>query len=270
MFIAMAMCTSAIAGILAVGASRKPDPVETAQPVDTQEVLTAARDVAAGESLRGAVIWTAWPASLVTSSVITRRSQPDALSEYEHRTVQNRLFAGDPIRIQHFNKPLVNAMSASLPAGMRAVAIKVSSETTAGGFILPGDFVDVIMSRKRNDSNKGSERDAAVFGEQPSYVTETILANVRVLAIDQDISDETASKTTLLGQTATLELTQRQAEIVTVAQQLSDRLTLTLRSSAEKDVQVMRDADHLILSPDAGEGIRVISGGSVHEFGVIH
>src|SRR5690606_15432540 len=120
------------------------------------------------------------------------------------------------------------------------------SDTTAGGFILPNDFVDVIMSRRRDETSNGTPRDAGAFGAKPAFITETILSNVKVLAIDQATQDTSGGKNVLIGQTATLELTPKQAEIATLAQQLSDRLTLTLRSSADIGVGDEGDSEHLV------------------------
>ena len=114
-------------------------------------------------------------------------------------------------------------MSAILPEGKRAVATRIAADTSAGGFILPNDRVDVIMTRQAPNANGES-------GTQ--YITETILNNVRVLAIDQTIEEKNGEKV-VVGQTATLELTPQQAQILTVAQQMSDRLTLALRSIAD-------------------------------------
>ena len=111
-------------------------------------------------------------------------------------------------------------MSSILPSGKRAVATQIAADTSAGGFILPNDYVDVIMTR-RSDAAR-----AATGG----FITETILKNIRVLAIDQTIQEDEEGKKVKVGETATLELTPQQAEIITVAQQMADRLTLALRS----------------------------------------
>ena len=65
---------------------------------------------------------------------------------------------------------------------MRAIAIRVAAETSAGGFILPNDHVDIVMSYKNPDAN------------DDSWLTETVLQNVRVLAIDQVIEEKDGQK----------------------------------------------------------------------------
>jgi pilus assembly protein CpaB len=115
-------------------------------------------------------------------------------------------------------------MSAILPEGMRAVAIKIdnSGDSSAGGFILPNDRVDVIRVARDDDATKvkGVEVDTA----------QTILANVRVLAIGQNVQEENGKKV-VTGANATLELSERQAEIVVLAQHEGNaNLHLALRS----------------------------------------
>jgi pilus assembly protein CpaB len=90
-------------------------------------------------------------------------------------------------------------MAAILPSGMRAVATQITPESGVGGFILPNDRVDVIMT-PRNRDDKSGER-----------TSETILRNIRVLAIDQNVEEKNGQKV-VVGKTATLELTPGQAE----------------------------------------------------------
>src|SRR5262249_53161737 len=110
-------------------------------------------------------------------------------------------------------------MAAILPSGMRAVSTEISPETGAGGFILPNDRVDVILSKRANN-------DAKQGNKQP--VSETILTNVRVLAIDQTVEEKNGQRV-VVGKTATVELSPRQAETLTQARQLGT-LSLALRS----------------------------------------
>jgi pilus assembly protein CpaB len=105
---------------------------------------------------------------------------------------------------------------------MRAVSTEISPETGAGGFILPGDRVDVIVTirRDKDDKKKNKEEEAAT--------SETVLNNVRVLAIDQTVEEKNGQKV-VVGKTATLELSQRQAETLALSRQLGV-LSLALRS----------------------------------------
>jgi pilus assembly protein CpaB len=159
-------------------------------------------------------------------------------------------------------------MAAILPSGMRAISTPIREETAAGGFILPNDRVDVIMSRKSPDPAANGGND---------YLTETILNNVRVLAIDQTIENAQANSSstkggdgsqTVIGQTATLELSPQQAQIIAVAQQMTDqaggRLTLALRSVADSRVQPgdsAADAVHLIGATKKNGAITIVRDG---------
>ena len=128
---------------------------------------------------------------------------------------------GEPIR----EAKLVNAkgsgfMAAILPSGMRAISTQISPETGAGGFILPNDHVDVILTRRDRDAEKAAGGD--------THSSETILANIRVLAIDQNVQEKDGQKV-VVGKTATLGLTPAQTETLALSQQLGS-LSLALRS----------------------------------------
>jgi len=108
-----------------------------------------------------------------------------------------------------------------LPAGMRAMAVPVKVETAAGGFILPGDRVDVILSKQIQPES----------GRNNLIVTSTVLKNIKVLAIDQ-VSKADKDETTVVGATATMEVSATDAEVLALAKSSGD-LSLTLRSYAD-------------------------------------
>jgi pilus assembly protein CpaB len=87
-----------------------------------------------------------------------------------------------------------------LGAGMRAISITISADSGAGGFILPNDRVDLLLTQKLD-------------GSPPRVKVTTVLSDVRVLAVDQTFKQEKDTKT-VLGKTATLELSPDQAEII--------------------------------------------------------
>src|SRR5258708_34437785 len=111
-------------------------------------------------------------------------------------------------------------MAAILPAGMRAVSTEISPETGAGGFILPNDRVDVILSKREKNPDRGSSADIVN--------SEGILSNVRVVAIDQAPKEKDA-QASVGGKTVTLELKPEQAEALARARQ-SGTMSLALRS----------------------------------------
>jgi pilus assembly protein CpaB len=115
-------------------------------------------------------------------------------------------------------------LSAMLPSGKRAVATKTSPQAGAGGFILPNDHVDVVLTRTEANSGRSGRE---------SYVSETVLENVRVLAIDQS-TEEKDGRMVVVGDVATLELDPEQVEVLALAGQLGD-ISLSLRSIMDGD-----------------------------------
>jgi pilus assembly protein CpaB len=139
--------------------------------------------------------------------------------------------SGEPIREQKLVKADGSGfMAAILPTGMRAVSTEITPETGAGGFILPNDRIDVILSRhEKNPDRQGVEL----------VQSETVLTNIRVLAIDQ-APKEKDGQTSVVGRTVTLELTPDQAETLARVRQ-SGTLSLALRSIA--DVNLVENSD---------------------------
>src|SRR5690606_16094046 len=130
-----------------------------------------------------------------------------------------------------------------LPPGKRAVAIRVSAEKTAGGFILPNDRVDVIHTITRPGE----------AGAPGTSASRTILKNIRVLAVDQIANDPKGQA--VVGKTATLELSPTQAEAVATGQ-IAGVLSLALRSVADSD-------DEAILVQEKQTSIRIIRAGQI-------
>ena len=124
-------------------------------------------------------------------------------------------------------------LAAVLPKGMRAVSMEVSAESGAGGFILPDDHVDIMLTRH----DKAAEKLSGV----EKIVSETILRNVRVLAIDQAV-EEKAGQKVVVGKTATLELTPDQAETLALSRQ-HGTLSLALRSLVDSQSSTVEGGD---------------------------
>lgn len=225
-------------------------------PLNTTEVLVAAKDIPVGTSIDPAAIeWRTWPEAGLSPSYITRKAKPNAANDLSGAIAKNSFFTGEPIteaKLAYTGRDK-GFMSAILPAGMRAVATPISASTGAGGFILPNDRVDVIMTRKLATSQSSANESRS----EEQYVPETILTNIRVLAIDQQVRDE-AGKQVVTGQTATLELTADQAEILAAAQRMSDRLTLALRSLADAKVAPGGGATHTVENRTGTSAMSVI------------
>lgn len=220
------------------------------------DVLVLTGDVPIGGMVESNVSWQPWPSDAVNPNFITRETEPDAAEKFKNSVARLAMYSGEPLRKSKLIGEGQSFMSAVLPSGMRAVATTISADTSAGGFILPNDYVDVIMSR-RADASKA----------EAGFVTETILQNIRVLAIDQAIQEDEEGKKVKVGETATLELTPQQAEIITVAQQMADRLTLALRSVADTQDKNLAEADYLVSGSGKRGTVRLIKSGEISESG---
>lgn len=199
--------------------------VQGPPPPATDQVLVATRDLSYGTALNEPdTAWIEWPKNAVPNGVMRRSEAPDAKEDIKGSFVRNPISNGEPVRRERLVKgQTAGLMSTMLPAGRRAVAIDVSPNTTAGGFILPNDHVDVI--RTFRDQEQAKERGADAVG------SEVVLANVRVLAMGQTIETKNG-ESVVTGATATLELDPRQAELVVLAQR-TGQLALALRSLAD-------------------------------------
>lgn len=217
------------------------------------EVLVLDSDIPMGAPLGNQISWQSWPASGVAEGFITRSSEPAALEEMKGAIARVAMYKGEPLRRSKLIGEGQSFMSSILPSGKRAVATQIAADTSAGGFILPNDYVDVIMTRRG--------------GEGSGYVTETILKNIRVLAIDQAIQEDEEGRKVRVGDTATLELTPQQAEIITVAQQMADRLALSLRAVVDATDTIQEEADYLVSGSGRRGTVRLIRSGEVTEVG---
>jgi pilus assembly protein CpaB len=239
----IAVGAGGVAAYLASGSdtTKAPEPVVQLQTVD---VLVAKNDIGLGRSVTADDLqWQTWPAAAASNNFIRRNERPEATKEVIGSIARAPFIAGEPIREPKLVKANGSGfMAAILPTGMRAVSTEISPETGAGGFILPNDRVDVILSKREKNPDKNG----------PDLVhAEIILSNIRVLAIDQ-APKEKDGQNAVVGKTATLELKSEQAEILARARQ-SGTLSLALRSIAdvnapEKPVDVVK----------RGEGVNVV------------
>ena len=223
------------------------------------KVLVAAKDLEAGSRLTAAdMIWKDWAVSAVDASWVTdgtvpipakgqtapavqkpdgavarvTRAATEAVtqaskSDFVGAVVRETILAGEPI-VARKVVPAGDSgyMAAYLEPGMRAMAIRVTVETAAGGFILPGDRVDVLLTRETNLANMGAQE-----GDRPRFSSSTVLQNVKVLAIDQSTSVSDAEQA-VVGATATLEVRPGDAEALALAKSEGE-LSLVLRSYAD-------------------------------------
>lgn len=233
----LAAAAALAAGLMARGMVSKPAPTDKEiveiNKTKTVDVLIAAKDVKMGEKLSdGAIGWRSWPQDNVVENMITKDAKPDALETIQAGRARANIYNGEIIVEKKVVLPGDRGFLASiLPKGMRAMSVAISERSSAGGFILPNDRVDVILTKKSS-------------GEGGSLVSsETVLANVRVLAINQNYRQEQEGDTIAVpeGKTATIELTARQAEVIAEVESMGE-LSLSLRSIAESDGKQLEEA----------------------------
>jgi pilus assembly protein CpaB len=245
--LAIALSAGGVAAYLASGSDNKPAAVEPVAKLQTDEVLVAKSDIGLGQTVSPDNLqWQTWPAGGASNNFIRRSDRPEATSQIAGSIARAPFIAGEPIR----EPKLVRAngsgfMAAILPTGMRAVSTEISPETGAGGFILPNDHVDVILSKR--------ERNAALPGSPEVVNSEVILPNVRVLAIDQ-APKEKDGQNNVVGKTVTLELKPEQAETLARSRQ-SGTLSLALRSIADIMAENKTETDP---SPKRGDSVNVV------------
>jgi pilus assembly protein CpaB len=212
-----------------------------------EDVLVASLELGQGQKLGDAnVRWQRWPKAAISPGFISRDAKPDAMATLKDAVVRSPFLSGEPIREDKLTRGSSGLLATTLPSGKRAVAIRVNAESTAGGFILPYDRVDVIQT----------------IGGQAAggsgILSRTLLSNIRVLAVDQ-ATNEPKDQIVAIGKTVTLELSPTQTEAIITAQAVGS-LSLALRSltdSAEaskehsetkRSVQILRGGRSEILS----------------------
>lgn len=252
--LAVAAVSAGVAGFLALQVARngsvsvtQTETVIEREP--TINVLVAKESLPVGTRLNAdAIAWAPWPKGSIVEGFITDQNRPDAIQTLDGAIARMPIFNGEPIRQEKIADSSSRIMSSLLPSGKRAVATEITVATGAGGFILPNDRVDVIMVRKNSTGG---------------FLTENVLSNVRVLAVDQQIQENPDGSKTVLGTTATLELTPDQTKVISVAQQMAERLSLALRSVADAQEPDTGAADYLLSGSDGVPQVQVIKTGQI-------
>ena len=235
----------------AMGGKPAPAPVAEAAPSNKPmtQVLVAKRDLAIGDRLvAGDVAWQPWPSDAVNAAFITNGAADPVPTKtaakaakavgdvaegmiggvtpekaVEGAIVRDPILSGEPITARKIVRGGEGGyLSVVLGPGKRAMAVPVTSETAVGGFILPGDRVDVIQTREAQSVGEGDG------GSAKQIVAETIIQNVRVLALDQSTEAGKDAKT-IVASTATLEVGPIEAEALSRAK-AGGPVTLTLRA----------------------------------------
>jgi pilus assembly protein CpaB len=223
----IALGAGGVAAYLASGSDSKAPsaPAEPVAQLQTVDVLVAKADISLGQTVTpNEMQWQTWPAATASSSFIRRNDRPEATKEITGSIARSPFIAGEPIREPKLIKANGSGfMAAILPQGMRAISTEISPETGAGGFILPNDRVDVILTRREKNPDPKATGDLVV--------PKIILSNIRVLAIDQAPKEKDGTNN-VVGKTVTLELKPEQVTLLAAARQ-AGTLSLALRSIAD-------------------------------------
>jgi len=261
-----------VRGMLSPKAPPAPVMAAAAPEKPMAQVLVAKRDLAIGVRLTPAdMTWQPWPAEALNPAFVTDGAAPAVapakttdkavqaatrattdlvmaqgpMQAFEGAIIKEAIMKGEPVMAHKVVRAGQSGyMAVVVSPGMRAMSVPINAETAAGGFILPGDRVDVLQSRKGAD-DKG-------------FITETLMRNVRVLAIDQQTAPGKDGKS-IVGAVATLELPASDIELLARGKAQGE-MQLALRSYADIGGATGRGG-----GSRGGEGLRVYRGGEVSE-----
>lgn len=190
-------------------------------------ILVAAKALPAGHFLRTEdFTWQSWPDDDLSKSYMVKGAIN--LDTVVGSVVKSGIAMGEPITdVRIVKKGERGFLAAIVTPGFRAITVSLQAGAGLSGLTIPGDRVDLILTMDVPSASKDS---------QPRRMSETVLQDIRVLAVDQKIDDEAHNAP--LARTATLEVTPKEAEVVTLLTEMG-KLSMTLRSvgSAENDAK---------------------------------
>ncbi|WP_234053765.1 MULTISPECIES: Flp pilus assembly protein CpaB [unclassified Xanthobacter] len=226
---------------------------------DGEEVLVTTRALMVGDRLsRGDVTWLRWPSSLIPSTAIRRESEPDAAEKMAGAAVRVDVGKGEPVSAMRVVPPGdAGFLAAVLPDGMRAMAVPLerSGGQSAGGFIVPQDRVDVLLTRTEQSGGRGGPATAT---------TRVLLQDLRVLAIGQTMSDVSdRGQKGLTGETATLEVTPEQAEELASAIKIASMASGAAGNGITLALRALGDRRKLAGPAHAPGSVTIMRGGVV-------
>jgi pilus assembly protein CpaB len=257
--------------------AHKPGPVVAAAPAvvarPMTRVLVARHDLKVADRINSEnVAWQPWPSDTVNAAYITggvATVQPDLASKANNvlqnversdaamqsltgSLVREPILANEPITQTKLVRGDGSFMAVKLPEGMRAMSIPITAESDAGGFVLPGDRVDVVLSLKAQAGDPAAGK---------AVSSRLVMRNIKVLAIDQT-TEPKSQQASMIGATATLEIPADDIDALSRAKTQGD-LTLILRSYADAAGPSGRvgSTDSL----DLGDVVRVYRSGQVSE-----
>ena len=236
--------------------------IET-QEISETKVLVARRDLETGDFVTvDDLEWADWPEKSIVLGYRTEADSPNAIEELAGSVVRVPIFENEPVLPRKLvKKGDTGTMAALIEPGMRAMSVEISTESASGGFILPNDRVDVILTHQVTLQSGGDmvERTA----------TDTILQNVRVLAIDQIYLTEDEGGASQVGNTATLEVNSKEAELIALSQR-KGAISLSLRPWSDVGESYDRAArtDMLENGGNSNGGIMIYRSGQASNAGL--
>lgn len=278
--IAVALIAGGLAAYLILGMTRTPANTVVTEVVRQEaktQILVAKNVIGVGERLTADIVeWQDWPEGALRSEYVTVSATPDAPADLTGAVARFEFFPGEPIREAKLVRADQGYLSAVLSKGMRGVSVPVSAESSAGGFVVPNDHVDVVLTQQDDTGND---------------ISRVVLANVRVLAIGKRLGEVGASGGQESGEgnanpqakvfddrtIATLELDPPRAETLINAASMGS-LSLVLRSIADfndntvtrsnasnRPVRLIRFGQERNVMAEAGEGSMQMSGDALVE-----
>lgn len=219
-----------------------------AAPPPPPEILVAKKAMPAGTFVKPEELeWRPWPREGLTEAYLVKGKASE--KDLSGAVVRTHLYAGEPITSSRVVHPGEQGfLAAVLDPGKRAVAIPVDGTSGVAGFVFPGDFVDIILAIKRTVTAEGAE------GSETRQFSETLLTDVRVLAIDQSLDNDSGAAR--IGKNVTLEVSPKQAERVALALEMGT-LSLSLRSLGRQQADLSAIAGQRAgVQSDAGNANR--------------
>jgi pilus assembly protein CpaB len=254
--ILVALLAGGLAAFLAMRSGNPPPQQAVVPPPVVEpagdEILVATAPIGIGERLSElTVAWHEWPAGAMRDDYISKTVAPDALATVSGAVARFEIFPGDPISESKLVRSEQGYLSAVLDKGKRGVSIAVTADSASGGFIVPNDHVDVVLTR----------------GGPNGLTSETLLRNVKVLAIGARLGETGATGAPADPENpraevfsdlaiATLELDPPQGELVINASKIGT-LSLALRSIADFKVDPAE-----AIAPPSNRAVRIIRFGS--------
>ena len=215
------------------------------------EILVVKQDIPIGSFLqRQHMEWKPWPKESVSEGHLTKPQH--SIDGLVGAVARRGLTAGEPLHRKRIVRPGDRGfLAAVLRPGHRAMAIRVNATSGISGLIFPGDRIDLILTHRISAAVSGEaefeidehgdkvriKKDEEEEERSGNRVSETVLTNVRVLAIDQFINDVNGKPR--VGKNATLEITPKQAEMLAVLTELGS-LSLALRALAKDEEELER------------------------------